>query len=200
MTKQDMLALELHRIGALKFGEFTLKSGLKSPFYIDMRLLVSAPEVLQLAAETLVETIAPLNYDRIAAIPYAALPIGVALSLRLQKPLIYTRKEKKEYGTGAMIEGIFNPGEHILLVDDLITRGDSKIEAIKPLHDAGLIITDIAVLLDRQSGGTEILAAQGYRLHTVLRMYELIDALQKEGRIDEMQKQIVLTWLSENRV
>lgn len=200
MTKQDMLALELHRIGALKFGDFTLKSGLKSPFYIDMRLLVSAPEVLQLAAETLVETIAPLNYDRIAAIPYAALPIGVALSLRLQKPLIYTRKEKKEYGTGAMIEGIFNPGEHILLVDDLITRGDSKIEAIRPLHDAGLIITDIAVLLDRQSGGTEILAAQGYRLHTVLRMYELIDTLQKEGRIDEMQKQIVLTWLSENRV
>jgi uridine monophosphate synthetase len=163
MTAQEILALELHRIGALKFGEFTLKSGLQSPFYVDMRLLVSAPDVLQLAAEALADATAALNYERIAAIPYAALPIGVALSLHLSKPLIYTRKERKEYGTGALIEGKFQPGEHILLVDDVITRGDSKIEVMKPLQDAGLIITDVAVLLDRQSGGAAMLATHGYR-------------------------------------
>lgn len=198
-TKQEQLGLELHRIGALKFGTFTLKSGLQSPFYVDLRLLVSAPEVLQLAAETLATLTAGLSYERIAAIPYAALPIGVALSLHLGKPLIYTRKEKKEYGTGALIEGIFNPGEHTLLVDDVITRGDSKLEAMRPLQDAGLIITDVAVLLDRQSGGVDALAAHGYRVHSVLKLSDLVTMLQEAGRIDDSQRKIVLQWLSTNR-
>lgn len=189
------LALELHRIGALKFGEFRLKSGVLSPFYVDFRLLVSAPDVLELAADSLATLTRDLTYERIAAIPYAALPIGVALSLHTRKPMLYTRKERKEYGTANLIEGLFKPGERALLVDDVITRGDSKIEAMQPLQDAGLVITDIAVLLDRQGGGVEVLTGRDYRVHAVLTMTSLIDSLQNAGRITATQRSSVLTWL-----
>lgn len=195
----ESLALALHRIGALKFGQFTLKSGLLSPFYVDLRLLVSYPDVLEMAADALYNATAHLTYHRLAAIPYAALPIGVALSLRMRKPLIYTRKERKEYGTASLIEGAYEPGEEILLIDDVITRGDSKLEAIAPLEQAGLIITDIAVLLDRESGGVQMLKAHGYHVHAALKMTELIAVLHDAGKIDVEQRRNILSWLAENQ-
>ncbi len=191
----EPLHAALHRIGALKFGEFTLKSGMVSPFYIDLRLLISDPRVLSLAADALAESTASVQYDRIAAIPYAGLPLGVALSLQVGKPLIYARKERKTYGTASQIEGAFQPGEGVLLVDDVITRGDSKLEAIQPLADAGLIIEDIAVLLDRQSGGTEMLTARGYGIRAALTLRGLIDALFTDGYIVAAQYRLVLDWL-----
>src|SRR5438046_2042549 len=134
MPSNSEFALALYDIGAFKLGTFTLKSGLISPFYIDLRLLVSHPDILQMSAEILAQLISHLHYDRLAAIPYAALPIGVALALQVNRPLIYPRKERKEHGTSQLIEGEFNPGERVLVIDDLITRGDSKIEAIAPLR------------------------------------------------------------------
>src|SRR4051812_34846363 len=91
------LALELHRIGAFKLGTFTLKAGLTSPFYVDLRLLPSHPDVLRLSAVVLAQVIASLQYNRLAAIPYAGLPIGTALALHIDKPMIFPRKERKEY-------------------------------------------------------------------------------------------------------
>ncbi len=194
----DVLALALHQIGALKFGQFTLKSGLVSPFYIDMRLLVSYPDTLESAADSLYQLTQHLGYDRLAAIPYAALPIGVALSLRVRKPLVYVRKERKEYGTGRQIEGEFKPGERALLIDDLVTRGDSKLEAIEPLRTAGLMITDIAVLLDRESGGADMLRMRGYTVHAVLTLSGMIATLVEAGRISADQAQIVSDWTARN--
>src|SRR5690242_1299705 len=102
MPSNQELALALYDIGAFKLGTFTLKSGLVSPFYVDFRLLVSHPDILQMSATILTDLIANLQYDRLAAIPYAALPIGVALGLTIKRPLIYPRKERKEHGTGRL--------------------------------------------------------------------------------------------------
>ena len=193
------LSRALYHLGALQFGEFKLKSGLLSPIYIDMRLLVSDPAALELVAEHLFALTAGLTYDRLAAIPYAALPIGVALSLRARQPLVYPRKERKAYGTGRPVEGHYTPGEHVLLIDDVITRGDSKIEAVETLREAGLVVDHIAVLLDREGGGVEMLRAQGFQVHAALTLSALLDSLYTSQLIDAAQRQTVRDWLAANR-
>jgi uridine monophosphate synthetase len=192
------LALELHRIGAFKLGTFTLKAGLTSPFYVDLRLLPSHPDVLRLSAVALAQVIAGLQYNRLAAIPYAGLPIGTALALHIDKPMIFPRKERKEYGTAQLVEGEFNHGERALVIDDLITRGDSKLEAIAPLRDVGLLVSDVAVLLDRQSGGVQTLAAAGIKVHAVLRLSEMLDILEESGKLESKTRQDIDRWFKEN--
>ncbi len=197
----DALSLALYDAGCVQFGEFRLKSGLLSPIYIDLRLLVTTPAVLGQVAQAMAGLIREreLAFDRLAAIPYAALPIGVALSLELNRPLIYPRKEVKDYGTGRGIEGVFRPGETALLVDDVITKGHAKLEALAPLLEAGLIVHDILVLIDREQGGAEELAARGYRLHSVLRLGALLDTLASAGRVPRAQAQEVMQWIAQSR-
>ena len=192
----DALILDLARIGAVRFGAFTLKSGLQSPFYIDLRLLASHPDVLRRAAAAYAGLLRGLRYDRIAAIPYAGLPIGTAVALQTGHPLIYPRKEAKAYGTQRAIEGTHAPGERVVVLDDLITTGGSKIEAIEPLRHAGLTVTDVVVLIDRQSGGREELAQHGYRLHSVFTLHQILDVLAEHGAITHEQHAQVLDWLT----
>jgi uridine monophosphate synthetase len=204
----ESLAMGLFETGCVKFGRFKLKSGLISPIYLDLRLLVSDPATLWHTAGALSEIIrglpgpngqptrSPLTFDRIAAIPYAALPIGVALSLTIDRPLIYPRKEVKTYGTSRPIEGRFRPGEKVLVLDDLITRGDSKLEATAPLENAGLIVEDILVVVDRQQGGAGVLSKHGYQLHSLLTMREMLDILARLDAITAAQHQEVAEYLS----
>ncbi|MFM8322494.1 MAG: orotate phosphoribosyltransferase, partial [Chloroflexota bacterium] len=178
------LADGLLDLGCVKFGSFTLKSGLQSPVYLDLRQLVSRPALLEAAGRAYVQLLRGLSFDRLAALPYAALPIGTAVSLLGGWPLIYPRKETKEYGTKAAIEGLYQPGERIVIIDDLATTGGSKFEAIEKMSAAGLQVQDVVVLIDRQSGAAEALAAQGYRLHAVLHFTALLDYWQAAGRVD----------------
>ncbi|MCX7030627.1 MAG: orotidine-5'-phosphate decarboxylase [Spirochaetes bacterium] len=180
----DSIAVGLHALGAVRFGEFTLKSGQKSPLYLDLRLLVSDPALMRTVARAIAGLLSGLSYERIAAIPYGGLPIGQAVALETGRPLLYPRGEVKEYGTKKAIEGAFTPGETVVVLDDLVTTGGSKLEAIAPLAEAGLVVKDIVVLVDREQGGAEELAAHGYALHAVLTLGRLLDALVRRGAID----------------
>jgi len=196
------LTLALADIGAIKFGEFTLASGQKSPIYVDLRLLVSRPDVLRQVAYAYAQLIRQelgvgdqSSGVRLAAIPYAALPIGTAVALEMGLPLIYPRREVKAHGTGQKIEGAFRAGERAIVLDDLITTGGSKLEAIQALETAGLVVQDVVVLLDREQGGREELEAAGYRLHAVLRLSEVLEWLVEAGRISPEQRRQVLGYL-----
>jgi uridine monophosphate synthetase len=191
----EQLVTHLFDSGCIQFGSFTLKSGLTSPIYVDLRLLVSHPSLLSETAHLMAEVAGELEFDRIAAIPYAGLPIGVALALRMGLPLIYPRREVKAHGTRRTIEGTFEPGETALLVDDLITRGDSKLEAAAPLEAAGLRVQDVLVLIDREQGGARDLARHNYRLHAVLRLTQILDVLQETAHITPVQHAEVLAYL-----
>ncbi len=192
------LAADLLAAGCVKFGTFTLKSGLVSPIYLDLRRLVSYPAILRRVAHAYAEKISALrlSYDRLAGIPYAALPIATAIALETQQPLVYPRREAKEYGTKAAVEGELVAGETALVIDDLATTGGAKIEAIEKLEAAGLKVRDVVVLIDREQGARETLAEAGYHLQAVVTLRQLLDEWQASGAITREQQQAVLEFLN----
>ncbi len=195
MDSQTQLVFDLHNIGAIKFGKFKLKSGILSPFYLDLRVLVSHPTVLRYSALAMAQMLTSLTFDRIAAIPYAAMPIGTAIALEMNRPMIYPRREKKDYGTGRAIEGEFNRGEIAVVIDDVITTGVSKIEAIEPLHEAGLKVRDIVVLVDREQGGAKELESRGFRVHATLKIRSMMNALKEAGQVTTKEYDDVMNFL-----
>ena len=183
------LIIGLADLGALQFGDFTLASGKKSSMYVDLRLLVSRPELMQAAAAAYAEKLSALKCDRIAGVPYAALPIGMAVALASGVPLIYNRKESKSHGLGKDIEGHWQPGERVVIIEDVITTGGSIVSSVELFRTAGLIVEDAIVLLDRQQGGVENLQKAGIRVHSVLALGEVLDLLFETGHIPEEIRQ-----------
>ncbi len=192
---QAALADGLLRAGCVRFGEFILKSGLKSPIYIDLRQLVTYPDVLRLAASAYIPVLKTLQYDRLAGLPYAALPIATAVCLQNGQPMIYPRKEAKEYGTKAAIEGAYEAGETVALIDDLATTGGAKFDAIEKLVEAGLKVKDVVVLIDRQSGAAETLAQAGYALHAVFTLTQLLAHWEQKKELPLAQIQAARDFL-----
>lgn len=184
-TELSSIADGLLSAGCIKFGEFTLKSGLKSPIYIDLRQIISHPKLLADIARAYLPILATLSFSRIAGLPYAAIPIATAICLAGNYPMIYPRKEVKNYGTKAEIEGEYHPGELTVVIDDLATTGGSKFEAIEKLTGAGLMVKDVVVLVDRQSGARESLAQAGYSLHAVLTMGQLLEYWDEKGSVEK---------------
>ena len=186
-SELSSLADRLLESGCIKFGEFTLKSGLKSPIYIDLRQIISHPKLLADVAQAYLPVISNLQFSRIAGLPYAAIPIATAISLAGNYPMIYPRKEVKAYGTKAEIEGEYHAGETVLVIDDLATTGGSKFEAIEKLKGAGLVVKDVVVLVDRQSGAKESLEQAGYSMHAVLTIRQLLEYWEETGKIEKVK-------------
>lgn len=185
--------------GCIKFGEFKLKSGIMSPVYCDFRGLVSKPALLSEIGRALAEKARDIGCDRIAGIPYAGLPLGVAASIAGGIPMIYPRKEAKDYGTKKLIEGEYSQGDRVLVIDDIITDGASKIEAIEPLKEAGLEVTDVLIILDREQGGDKILARAGYKLHSLGKLSEVLDALVASGKVEPEMRAKVAEFIAANQ-
>jgi uridine monophosphate synthetase len=188
----ESIATTLYDIGAVQFGRFLLHSGKSSPIYLDLRVLISHPAALRRVAQVYAGVIRRLEFDLLAAIPYAGLPIGVAVGLELDRPLVYPRKEVKSYGTGQQIEGKFNVGDRAVVIEDLVTSGKSILQGGAVLKAAGLQIEHAVVLVDRLQGGAANLRKEGYVLHAVLTLPRLLTVLESEGRITTEQRARVL--------
>jgi uridine monophosphate synthetase len=148
---------------------------------------VSEPQLFHqvLAAYAIVTE--PLKFDRIAGIPYGALPTATGLSLKLNRPMIYPRKEVKAHGTRRLVEGHFEPGETALVIDDVLITGKSVLEGIQKLEDSGLRVTDIVVLIDHEGGVRAKMQQHGYQAHAVFTLSEISQTLYQTGRISEEQ-------------
>lgn len=197
-SKKDFF-LEAYNLGIIKFGRFTLKSGIESPFYVDLRPLSSEPKILKALADYLLDMLPLDNFDVICGVPYAALPMATAMSLESYLPLIIKRKEAKEYGTKKMLEGIYRNGQNCILVEDVITSGKSLLETISEVEAEGLKVSDIVVVLDREQGGREILMKKGYRVHTLFTITEVVDMLAEEGKLSAAEVTEVKDFVAGNQ-
>lgn len=196
----ESLLNKLFEIGAVKFGEFKLKSGIMSPIYIDLRLTVSYPELLKEVGEAMWEKVQNLPFDIICGVPYTALPIATAISIAHNRPMVMRRKEVKDYGLKKTIEGKFEAGQNVLVIEDLVTSGMSVFETIEPLQHGGLKVTDIVVLIDREQGGKKHIQEKGYNLHSVLTISEILETLEKSEKINSTMAGQVRAFIKENQV
>ena len=193
-SNQDPLAdliLDLFDIGCLLFGEYVQASGAVFNYYIDLRQIISDPNLFHRVLHGYSGLLEQLHFDRIAGIPYGSLPTATGLSLALHKPLIYPRKEVKAHGARRLIEGDFSEGDQVVVVDDILITGGSVLEGIAKLESSGLVVKDVVVFIDhggqRDRRARQRLEDQGYRVHAVLDIPRITQELLQAGRLSEEQ-------------
>jgi len=181
------LILQLYDIGCLLFGDYVQASGATFSYYIDLRKIISNPQIFHQVLQAYAEILKTLKFDRIAGLPYGALPTATGLSLLLNYPMIFPRKEVKAHGTRKLIEGHFNEGELVVVVDDILISGNSAIEGAQKLESARLKVQDIVVFIDHEEGVKDRVKAAGYNAYSVLTISEITRTLYEAGRIDKIQ-------------
>jgi uridine monophosphate synthetase len=192
MSVTEKVAQALYNSGCLKFGEFTIKSGASSPYYIDLARLLSSPKdlcsIADLAADRIKEIGSSEQMDKLASIELKGALIVPSIACRLGMPCVVVRKEEKGYGVTGRIAGAdVNQGENILFFDDVISEGLSKVEGIKPLQELGANVKHLLVVVDRQQGGKDKLEQLGYQVHALAKISEVVDSLYKAKSISEEQ-------------
>jgi uridine monophosphate synthetase len=187
----ETLIVDLFDIGCLLFGEYVQASGAVFNYYVDLRQIISDPNLFHRVLHAYASQLQGLDFDRIAGIPYGSLPTATGLSLQLHKPLIYPRKEVKAHGARRLIEGDFDAGDRVVVVDDILITGGSVLEGIAKLESSGLVVDDVVVFIDH--GGDhdrrarERLATAGYRCHSVLNIKQITAVLHRAGRLNDAQ-------------
>lgn len=195
----ERLARELHKNELIKFGAFKLKSGIISPFYIDLRQAQSFPSTLKAVADTFAEMLRDVD-DRVAlaGVPEAGTPLATAVGFQTQRRLLQPRKVVKDHGTKSSVEGAFEPGDQVILIDDLITKGDSKVEAIKQVESAGLVVQELLVLIDREQGGLETVRNAGYPIRAAMTISTLLEILLTDGSLSQSQYDEMMDFVRNN--
>ncbi len=197
-TKRNV-ALSLHEYGILQFGQFTLKSGIVAPFYIDMRMVQSYPQALHDITAVYAEMLKDLPRDvLLAGIPEAGTPLATAVGYETRRPLIQPRKVIKEHGKGKSIEGDWKVGDKVAIIDDLVTKGDSKLESIEQFKNCKLEVIGFYLLLDRELGGKEIVEQAGYSLTAAMTISEVLAILKDESKITAVQYSEMLDFTRSN--
>ncbi|MBM3905884.1 MAG: orotate phosphoribosyltransferase [Thaumarchaeota archaeon] len=179
----------LHQNGIIKFGDYTLASGKKSSYYVDLRLVPSYPHqfrrMIKHLQRLISEQIGFDGIDSVASVPTGGLVIASSLAYELVKPLVYVRSQAKDYGTGQLVEGIVKSGDRILLIDDVATTGGSIINGIKELKKAGAKITDAYVIVNRLEGAEKNLLQEGVTLHQIFDVIQVAKILHEQKLIDD---------------
>lgn len=184
------VSLALFDYNILSFGQFTLKSGIVSPYYIDLRMLQSHPKAFHAVANIYSELIQDLDKEVfLAGIPEAGIPLATAVGFQAERPLLQPRGKVKEHGKGKLVEGDWKPGDKVAIIDDLVAKGDSKIEALEQFKAAGLEVVGFYLLVDREMGGLRVIEDAGYRAEVAMNISEITDILSTENRITEKQKE-----------
>ena len=180
----------------MKFGLFSLASGRKSPVYVDVRVLPSSPGPFAIAIEELSKKVKELKVDAVAGAETAGIPIAAAIGLKAKIPMLYVRKRPKSYGTQSFIEGILEKGQKVVLIDDMITDGKSKLRFIDGIKEEGAVCNDVLVILDRERGGTECLSSEGVSLHSLITLKELLAYMKDNELVDEDNYKITMNYLN----
>jgi len=194
-TMTDEFCQILLRTGSLKFGTFKLASGLLSPYYVDLRLIPSNPEAFQRTVAMYRSVLEPnliKRAQRLAGVPTAGIAYAAVVALNISKPFLYVRSEQKEHGRGRRIEGLLQPGDRVVVLDDVVTTGKSILEAADAIRAEGGIVEDAVVLLDRQQGAGENLQKSQMKLHSFTTMRRIAETLLALGTIDEEQYREIL--------
>jgi len=194
------IAGALYRSGCLKFGNFRIKSGAASPYYIDLACLLSSPKELCNVAEVVADEIRLLmvieRVDKLASIELKGALILPSIGCLVDLPCIVVRKEEKAYGVVGRVAGAeVIKGDRILFFDDVVSEGLSKVEGIKPLEELGAKIEHLIVIVDREQGGKENLEKLGYRVHALSKISDLVNNLVESKHISKQQAESVLNYI-----
>jgi orotate phosphoribosyltransferase len=189
------LAKALFEMGALRLGDFTLPSGKRSSYDIDLRLVPSYPDIYTtvLAAYVeLVDRVVANDFDVIAGVAIAGLAMSSPLAIMLKKPMMYVRKQGESRGPDRLVEGISPPGSRVLIVDDFVSTGQSLVSATSALRKNGYKVTDTAVLVDRLEGGKKRLGEVGVKLNSFSTISDLLEGLRQSKLVRKSQVEAIL--------
>jgi len=179
----------LHQNKIIKFGDFTLASGKKSSYYVDLRLVPSYPHEFRKMIKHLQNKIANTSgldsFDAIVSVPTGGLVIASALAIETVKPLIYVRNKPKDYGTSKLVEGKIDQGMKVLMIDDVATTGGSIVNAIKALKDEKIAVNDAYVIVNRMEGADVALKDLGVTMYSLIDIMEITKALHEQKIIDD---------------